>query len=61
MLKITGKQRYGTQVTCAAGMRVPQPLEDEAQLASRRASVNLQPIGDYLKFMDEHSGNCPDS
>jgi len=58
-LKTAGKQRYGTQATCAAGKRIPQPVEDMAGLDSRRAAMGLQPIADYLKSMDKFFGNCP--
>ena len=58
-LKITGKQRYGTQMTCSEGKLVPQPVEDEAELESRRASMSLPPMADYMKIMMEHSGGCP--
>lgn len=60
-LKITGKQRYGTQMTCSEGKLVPQPVEDEAQLESRRASMSLPPMADYMKMLAEYSGSggCP--
>lgn len=58
-LKIAGRQRYGTQVICTAGKRVPQPLEDIAGLDSRRAAMGLPSMADYLKSMDKHFGNCP--
>ncbi|WP_206364500.1 DUF6624 domain-containing protein [Sphingomonas pokkalii] len=49
MLKITGKQRYATQVTCKDGRRVAQPLEEEARLPELRAEMGLEPFADYLK------------
>jgi hypothetical protein len=59
MLKLTGKQRYGTQVHCVDGKRGPQPLEDEAALAASRAEAGLEPEADYLAAMDRLFGPCP--
>lgn len=59
MLKIAGKQRYGTQATCRGGNRVPQPLESESSVDSRRAEVGLPPISEYLALMQNQFGNCP--
>ena len=39
MLKLVGKQRYGTQVTCRAGHRIPRPLEDAVAVAEWRRKV----------------------
>jgi hypothetical protein len=59
MLKLTGKQRYGTQVRCVDGKRQPQPLEDEAALAGSRAEAGLEPEADYLAGLDRLFGPCP--
>lgn len=59
MLKLTGKQRYGTQAHCAEGARRPQPLEDEAALAGLRAEAGLEPVADYLAGLDRLFGPCP--
>ena len=59
MLKLTGRQRYGTQAECVAGERRPQPLEDEGLLASRRAEAGLPPQAEYLATMDRTFGPCP--
>ena len=58
MLKITGKQRYGTQAMCAKGKRTPQPLEDGGSVDLRRAEVGLPPLASYIAMMDTHSGSC---
>jgi hypothetical protein len=58
-LKITGKQRYGTQLTCRAGSWAPKPLEDEAALNTRRAEVGLRPISEYLALAEKDAGTCP--
>lgn len=58
-LKVSGRQRYGTQVACVGGARVPQPLEEAAGLDRRRADVGLPPIADYLVQMDKLVGPCP--
>lgn len=59
MLKLTGEQRYGTQVHCVAGKRQPRPLEDEAALAAWRADAGLEPEADYVAAMDRLFGPCP--
>lgn len=59
MLKIAGKQRYGTQMTCRAGKRVPQPLESDSALNSRRVEAGLPPLSEYLAMMQKAFGDCP--
>jgi hypothetical protein len=59
MLKLTGEQRYGTQVHCVDGKRRPRPLEDEAALDGLRAGAGLEPEADYLAAMDRLFGPCP--
>jgi hypothetical protein len=58
MLKIAGKQRYATQMTCKAGKRVPLALEDEAKMPALRAEAGLEPLADYIKSFDAF-GPCP--
>ncbi|WP_237709144.1 DUF6624 domain-containing protein [Sphingomonas elodea] len=58
MLKISGKQRYATQVTCTAGKRVPLPLEDAAKMPALRSEAGLEPLADYIKSFDGFSP-CP--
>jgi len=44
------KQIYGTQLNYAAdGTMAPYPIEDEANVDARRASVGLGPLSEYLK------------
>jgi hypothetical protein len=59
MLKLVGKQRYGTQMTCRGGKRVPQPLEQEASLARDRKAMELDPVEQYLAQMHQSFGDCP--
>jgi hypothetical protein len=58
MLKLTGRQRYGTQMHCSAGHFVPQPLENEAALATRRTEMGLETMADYVKGMESTYGRC---
>jgi hypothetical protein len=58
MLKVAGKQRYGTQATCVGGHFVPQPLEDEASLDRLRGEVGLPPIAEYMELMENTYGTC---
>jgi hypothetical protein len=60
MLKLTGRQRYGTQWDqCEAGRRKLRPVEDESRLADLRREMGLDPIEDYARAMDQMFGPCP--
>ena len=48
MLKLVGKQRYGTQVWCANGKFAPRPLEHPDRLEALRQDAGLGPMQDYL-------------
>ena len=41
-------QVYGTQIGYAGGVPSPLPMEDEANVDARRASVGLGPLSEYL-------------
>lgn len=58
MLKLAGKQRYGTQATCGGGHFVPQALENEGELDRLRGEVGLPPIADYMELMEKSYGTC---
>lgn len=59
MLKLTGKQRYGTQWgACEGDVRPLRPLEDEARLAELRAEMGMPTIEEYGQMMDRMSGAC---
>lgn len=59
-LKLTGKQRYGTQWTCDKGRRAPLPLErDEAATDGLRTGVGLEPLAINAKQIDRMYGPCP--
>ena len=47
MLKLSGKQRFATQVTCEAGDYVPRPLEEPERMDELRAEMNLNPFAEY--------------
>jgi hypothetical protein len=59
MLKLNGRQRYATQMTCRGGRRAPLPLEDEAAVGRERAAMELDPLAAYLAQMQEMYGDCP--
>ncbi|HEU0098616.1 MAG TPA: DUF6624 domain-containing protein [Allosphingosinicella sp.] len=59
MLKLSGKQRYATQMTCKDGKRVPQPLEDEKTVGAGRAAMQLEPLPEYMASMRALYGECP--
>ena len=44
------KQLYGMMLTRnEKGEKVPQPIEDEANVDKRRAKLGLQPLDEYLQ------------
>lgn len=49
MLKLTGTQRYATQMTCEDGVRQPLPLEDEVNVERLRAEMGLPTLAEYIK------------
>ncbi|MEM6857541.1 MAG: DUF6624 domain-containing protein [Pseudomonadota bacterium] len=55
MLKLTGKQRFGSQITCKDGERAPHTLEEPDRIDDLRAEMGLDPISDYLKLFGECS------
>ncbi|HYG47840.1 MAG TPA: DUF6624 domain-containing protein [Allosphingosinicella sp.] len=59
MLKLTGRQRYATQLRCRDGKRVAQPLEDEGAVGRERARMELEPLARYLASLDKTFGPCP--
>lgn len=60
MLKLTGKQRYATQMgECRAGKRQPLPLEDPGAVARWRKEADLDPLDQYQADMDRIYGACP--
>lgn len=58
MLKLAGRQRYGTQMHCSDGRLVPQPLEDEAAVNRLREEVGLGTVEEYAAGMNERSTSC---
>jgi len=59
MLKIVGRQRYATQMTCKEGRYVPQPLESEALVEKRRHEMGLGTLTEYEQQMVKFVGACP--
>ena len=47
-LKLSGKQRYGTQLRCVNTAREPMPLEDPAGVDALRAAVGMRPLADSV-------------
>ncbi|MEP7006767.1 MAG: DUF6624 domain-containing protein [Sphingomonas bacterium] len=58
-LKLTGRQRYGTQASCSKGVRGPQPLEDSARVDALRHEIGLSSEAEYLEQMNGTLGPCP--
>jgi hypothetical protein len=58
MLKLNGKQRFGTQFGCEGEEYKLRPLENEAQLDKLRDNYTLPPIAEYRALMEKYSGSC---
>lgn len=59
-LKLSGRQRYGTQWTCEKGQRLPLPLAADAAATDRlRATVKLDTLKDNAGRIDAMYGPCP--
>lgn len=57
-LKLTGRQRYGTQLHCPGQWREPLPLEDAAAVDSLRAAVGMRPLAESVAQANERGGPC---
>ena len=58
MLKLIGKQRFATQLTCEQGKLVPLPLEDEAGVEARRRKMGIGSLADYEARTLKEAGPC---
>jgi len=58
MLKTLGKQRYGTQTTCADGKRVALPIEDPDKVETWRAEAGLDTMTANFARLDKLYGPC---
>jgi hypothetical protein len=56
MLKIAGRQRYGTQFGCIDGRRAPRALEDPDAVDRHRIAAGIGPLAEYQAFMEERFG-----
>src|SRR5262249_16508425 len=54
MLKLAGKQRFGTQMHCEGGKMAPLPLEDPAKLDPFRKEADRVPMADYEKLFADN-------
>lgn len=61
MLKVAGKQRYATQLTCRNGRFVPQPLEDEHMVDTRRREAGMDTLVEYETRALHDMGPCHDN
>lgn len=58
MLKIVGKQRYGTQLTCGKSGLEAMPIESEAEVDSLRSKVGLLKLSDAISRQSQRVGRC---
>lgn len=56
MLKLAGKQRFGTQYHCIAGAREPLPLEEPERVDELRAEMGMETIAERV---ERFSNPCP--
>jgi hypothetical protein len=56
-LKLSGTQRYGTQLSCRDGSREALQLEDAARVDAWRAAAGMAPLADYVAEMNAR-GPC---
>jgi hypothetical protein len=62
MLKLKGKQRFGTQFSGCEGTAYKlRPLEEEAKLDGFRKSHDLEPMAEYKASMVENFGPCKEN
>jgi hypothetical protein len=57
-LKLTGKQRYGTQFTCVDGHLAPLPVEDEGAVDRLRREAGMETQAENAARMDASYGRC---
>lgn len=53
MLKLSGKQRYATQMWCKDSIMEAQPLEDADKVDELRSEMTLEPFAEYRKHFPE--------
>jgi hypothetical protein len=59
MLKLNGKQRFGTQFGgCEGAEYKARPLENKKQLDASRAEYGLEPMREYRQQMKDNFGPC---
>jgi len=56
MLKLTGKQRYGTQFTCVNGKRDTRPLDGSGSVDTLRKGMDLDSLSAYRATMIKRFG-----
>ena len=61
MLKLVGKQRYATQLTCRGGRYVPQAVEDDSMMETLRRDAGLDPLPKYIERATKNMGPCSDA
>jgi hypothetical protein len=57
-MKLTGKQRYGTQFMCVDGQYSPQPVEDEAAVDWLRREAGMETQTENTARMRQTNGPC---
>ncbi|MCU6456068.1 hypothetical protein LPN01_18475 [Sphingomonas sp. A2-49] len=59
MLQLTGRQRYGTQWSCATGSWAPFTLEDAGKVDAYRAEAGLGTLAENGERIRRNYGPCP--
>lgn len=58
ILKLTGKQRYGTQFHCVDGRFAPLPIEDEAAVERLRREAGMETLAENTARISASYGAC---
>lgn len=58
MLKVSGKQRYGTQLRCEEGLLIPEPLESGGEVDVHRRNVGMDSLAEFMKRILHDSDQC---
>lgn len=59
MLQMTGKQRYGTQMSCATGRWQPFTIEDPSKVEAYRRTAGLNTMAENAARILREYGPCP--
>jgi hypothetical protein len=59
MLKVAGKQRYATQLSCRDGRLLAEPLENAGKVDVDRRAIGMRSLAEYTAQVAQAMGPCP--